>query len=100
PQQVYITPKRLSSLMRFGDIRTTRDQTDLLYVTVPLRATASRRQLIEYRFTFFDETGTPLPGGAWQTEDLEANVQEVIRGNSTSPRAADFRLDIREAEAG
>ena len=99
-QQVYFTPNRISKAFRVGNITTARDPSDLLYVTVPIRSTATKRQLIEYRFTFFDDTGTPLPGGAWQTADLEPNVLETIRGNSVSPRAADFQLDVREAEAG
>ena len=100
PRQVYIATPRLSNVLVFDQIRTSRGPNDLLYVTVPVRSTASKRQLIEYRFTYLDDLGNPLPGGAWQTRQLESNVLETISANSTSNRAANFRMDIREAEAG
>ena len=99
-QQIYPTSPKLRNILRYGQISTARDESDLLYVTVPVRSTDSRRQIVEYRVTFFDRTNTPLPGGAWKTMTLEPNAQEIMSFNSTTSRAEDFQLVIREAEAG
>ena len=100
PQQVYLTSTKLRNILQFGQIATSRDQNNLLYVTVPMRSTDNKRQIVEYRVTFYDDTNTPLPGGSWQTATLEPNSGETITFNSTTDAASDFQVIIREAEAG
>ena len=99
PGQVQIADKRLERKLAFQTPSVSRDEADLLYVSFPVRAATSRSQLVNYRFTFFDNTGRELPGGdAWQTAKLQSNLFDNLQGNSTSPRAADFRLDLKTAE--
>ena len=98
PSQVQLADTRMERLLAFGQPNVSRDQAGLLFVSLPVRPATSRSQLVNYRFTFLDETGRELPGGTWQTKKLQSNVVDNIEGNSTSPRAADFRVDIKTAE--
>lgn len=95
--QIQLAEKRLEGKMAFEPARTNRDDAGLLYVTVPARAATNRPQIVQYRFTFLDETGRPLPGGEYQTVTLESNTTSYLQGNSTSPRADDFQIEIRTA---
>ena len=97
PTQVQIADKSLANRLAFQPPRAARDDAGLLYITVPVRAATNRRQIIQYRFTFFDETGRPLPGGAFQTQTLESNTFANIQGNSTSPSADSYQVEIRES---
>ena len=76
-----------------------RDGAELLRVTVPVRATANQVLHTQYRVTFYDNTGQPLPGSptGWFRKDLEPGGRELIVFNSTSPRAADFQMEVRWA---
>ena len=98
PSQVQLADSRMSNLLAFGEPAVSRDEAGLLYVSTPVRAATSRSQLINYRYRFFDDAGRQLPGGAWQTAKLQSNLFESVQGNSTSPRAFDFRLDLKTAE--
>lgn len=95
--QVQLADKELEGRLAFDPARANRDEAGLLHVTIPARATHSRPQIVQYRFTFFDEAGQPLPGGEYRTVTLESNTNSYLRGNSTSPRADDFQVEIRLA---
>ena len=98
PSTIQLADRRMQRLLRFDQPRTSRDDAGLLYVSVPVRAATKRPQIVNYRFTFLDDSGRELPGsGVYQTTTLESNVFQTIQGNSTSPQAADYRLDIRTA---
>lgn len=77
---------------------TSRDPSNILFVTIPLRNTSDQVLLIQYRYNFVDEAGRPLPENiAWHRKTLEPGATERLTFNSTSPRAADFQLDLRYA---
>ena len=97
PAQVQIADKGLARKLAFQNPRADRDEANLLHVTVPVRAATNRPQIVQYRFTFFDETGRPLPGGEYRTETLESNTFAYLQGNSTTPQAADYQVEIRPA---
>ena len=71
----------------------------LLYVTVPVRSSVNRDLHVDYRVTFFNESGVPIEGpGNWTSgPTLIANTPSYIQFNSISGNAADFQLDLRYA---
>ncbi len=73
------------------------DSGNLLHVTVPIRATTDLRLYVEYRVTFFDANGQPLPSTTWFPKTLEPNIPDRIQVNSVSPQAKDFQIDFRYA---
>jgi hypothetical protein len=97
--QVQLADEDLRRNTRFSEPQVSRDAAGLLYVTVPLRATINETLYVQYRATFFDEHGQPLPGSGatWTDKTLNPRVPETLSANSTSPRAADFRVDVRYA---
>jgi hypothetical protein len=76
-----------------------RDESDLLLINLPIRATGTKVLHTQYRVSFLDRTGQPLPGSptGWLRKDLEPGAREMIKFNSTSTRAADFQLELRYA---
>ena len=74
-----------------------RDPSGLLFVTVPIRSTTRHPMTIEYRSTFYDRNHTPIFQSTWFPRTLTPLTQETIQANSTSNRAEDFQIDIREA---
>lgn len=99
PRQIQIADNNLRRVTRFGEPQVTRDSAGLLYVTVPLRATINETIYVQYRVTFLDENGQPLPGSptSWFDKPLTPRVFESVSVNSTSPRAAQFTVDFRYA---
>jgi len=99
PPQVQITGLDAYDLQRSTVIdrpQTSRDQANLLFVTVPVRNTSDQVLHVQYRYNFLDEQGRPLPENiAWNRKTLEPGSTERITFNSTSPRAADFQMDLR-----
>jgi len=75
---------------------TSRDQANLLFVTVPLRNTSGTVLHVQYRYNCVDDQGRPLPENiAWNRKTLEPGATERITFNSTSAKAADFQMDLR-----
>jgi hypothetical protein len=74
-----------------------RDPAGLLYVTVPVRSNTRRQMTIEYRSTFYDRNHTPIFQSTWFPRTMTPYTQDTISANSTSNRAEDFQIDIREA---
>ena len=70
----------------------------LLFVTVPVRNTTRRQMTVEYRATFFDRNRVPIQETTWFPRTMTPHTQQTFTVNSTSPRADDFQIDIREAK--
>ena len=75
-----------------------RDQAGLVYVTVPIRSTTRHQMTIEYRSTFYDSNHTPIFQSTWFPKIMTPFTQDTISANSTTDRAVDFQIDIREAK--
>lgn len=75
-----------------------RDDFGLLHVTVPIRAATNLQLYVDYRVTFLDAQGQVVGNTSWISKTLAPNVFDQISVNSTTPRAADFRLDLRYAK--
>lgn len=101
PPQVQITGLNAEDLRQSTAIdrpSTSRDTANMLYVTVPIRNTSDQVLRVQYRYNFVDEQGRPLPENiAWNRVTLEPGSAQRITFNSTSPKAADFQLDLRYA---
>src|SRR4051812_40524106 len=99
PRQIQLADEDLRAQTRFEQPRVTRDAAGLLFVTIPVRATINETLHVQYRATFLDENGQPLPGSptTWFTKTLNPRVFESITINSTSPRAQRFTIDFRYA---
>ena len=78
--------------------QTWRDESNLLFVVVPVRNTSDKVLHVQYQYNFLDAQGAPLPANiAWNRKTLEPGATERVQFNSTSPRAADFQLNLRYA---
>lgn len=99
PPQVQITGLNAEDLQRSTVIdrpSTYRDAANLLFVTVPMRNISEQVLHVQYRYNFLDDQGRPLPENiAWNRKTLEPGATERITFNSTTPRAADFQMDLR-----
>lgn len=101
PRQIEISDPGLRRRTAFGEPIVTRDEGgNLLFITLPVRNTTNNPLAVEYRVTFFDPNGQPLPGypTTWIPKNLPARSPDRITTNSTSPRAADFQIDFRYAK--
>jgi uncharacterized protein YcfL len=101
PPQVQITGLDAENL-RWSTVvdrpMTHRDESNLLFVTVPVRNTTWIALHVQYRYNFLDDQGRPLaPNIAWNRKTLEPGATERITFNSTTPQAAYFQLEIRYA---
>ena len=99
PPQVQITGLNAEDLQRSTVIdrpSTYRDAANLLFVTIPIRNISDQILHVQYRYNFLDDQGRPLPENiAWNRKTLEPGATERITFNSTTPRAADFQMDLR-----
>lgn len=97
PQQINLSQNDLRQRTAFLQPRLARDsQTELLFVEVPARATTNQQLYVEYRVVFIDESGMEInPEASWVRKTLAPNVWTTLTANSTTARAADFRMDIR-----
>jgi uncharacterized protein YcfL len=90
--QVNIASEDLRTHTAVSAPRVVRDEAGLLHVTTNLEL------YVDYRATFFDATGQTVNQLGWQTKILHPNIFEEINVVSTTPRAADFRIDLRYAK--
>jgi hypothetical protein len=72
-----------------------RDEAGLLFVAIPIRSAIDKTVYVDYRVTFFDQTGLEVGKTSWAHATLEANVPQRISVNSTTTRATDFQVDFR-----
>src|SRR2546421_5565622 len=89
PHQVNLTSDDLRSHTAFDAPQVARDPAGLLRITLPIRAATNRQLYIDYRVTFFDNTGQEINKTGWLAKVLAPNVADAIVVNSTTPRAAD-----------
>ena len=75
-----------------------RDRAGLLFITVPVRSNTERQMTIEYRSTFYDHNHTPIFQSTWFPKTMTPFTQDTIQVSSTTNRAEDFQIDIREAK--
>jgi hypothetical protein len=94
-KQIHFEKDELRRDTAVGRPRITRDDSNLLYVTVPIRSAYDRVIYVDYRVTFFDSNGEVINKTTWFSKTLEANTPDQISVNSTSPRAVDFQVDFR-----
>ncbi len=97
-EQIHITNMDLRRHTAVDHPFITRDDGGLLQVQVPIRAATNLKLYIDYRVTFFDRNGQEITQTGWLHKTLSPNTPDQITFNSTSPRAADFQLDLRYSE--
>lgn len=97
PQQINIADKNLRTRTAFMQPNLARDaQTGILFVSVPARVTYEKQLYVEYRTVFLDDRGMEInPDATWMRKTLAPNVWTTLTANSTTPRAVDFRMDMR-----
>ena len=93
--QVNFTAEDLRTSTAVSAPQVSRDESNLLLVTIPIRSTIDKTLYTEYRVTFFDRNHQVINQTSWLRKDLAPNVNDQITFNSSSPRAADFQIDIR-----
>ncbi len=88
----------LSRFMRYGEPVVTPG--DPMQVVVPVRYQRRQQSLdIQYRFVFFDDLGRPLnPDAGWRWTQLPAKRPVYLEGTATQAGAADWSLELREAQ--
>jgi hypothetical protein len=74
-----------------------RDPAGLLFVTLPVRSTTRHQITIEYQSVFYDRNHTPIFESTWFPKTLTPFTQTTIAANSTTNRAEDFQINIRQA---
>ena len=98
PAQMHFDSDTLRRNTAIGTPVITRDEAGLLFVTVPIRSAINKTLYVDYRVTFFDQSGQIVGQRLGPfTKTLEPNTPDQIVVNSTSPRAADFQIDFRYA---
>ena len=101
PPQIQLTGPDKEDLRRWTVIDVPlqkRDDADLLFVTVPIRATGDLVLHVQYRVTFFDSGGSVMPGypTGWFRATLEPGAWTPLKFNSTG-KAADWQMELRYA---
>jgi hypothetical protein len=99
PRQIELADVSLRHETAFGNPVVSRDEAGNLFVTLPLRNTTNHVLAVEYRVSFLDASGQPLPGSptTWFPINLPARAPDRITVNSVTPQAADFQIDVRYA---
>jgi uncharacterized protein YcfL len=98
PQQVAFANQDLANSIAIGKIDRTFDSSQIMHLSIPLRATTDLGLGVDYRITYFDENHTPVDSPtAWQTKSLTPGIGDYIQATSASPRAKDFQIDFRWA---
>jgi uncharacterized protein YcfL len=95
PSQVMFDSTALRNDTAIGQPIVSRDQFNLLRVTLPIRSAISKQLYVQYRVTFFDMNHTVLEQQSWMTRTLTANTPDQIDVHSTSNQAVDFQIDLR-----
>jgi hypothetical protein len=97
PQQIHVDSDSLRRDTAVGAPIVSRDPAGLLRVSVPIRSAIDRTLYVDYWITFLDDRGQRISKLGPFKKTLQANTPDMIEINSTSPRAADFQLDLRWA---
>lgn len=94
-QQIHFASEELRRDTAVSKPVVSRDPAGLLVVSVPIRSAIDKTVYVDYRVTFFDQTGQEVGQTTWSRATLESNVPQRITVNSTTARAADFQMDFR-----
>jgi hypothetical protein len=98
PSQVKFIDQDLRDSTAIGQVKVTFDESKLLHVDVPIRSMTNLPLYADYRVSFVDANGMPLgPPTPWTSIRLVPNEFQNISVTSSSPRAADFRMDLQDA---
>lgn len=99
PAQVHLDSDQLRRDTAFGTPILTRNEANMLVVTLPVRSAVNQYLHVDYFVTFFDSAGVPIGTRMGPfTKTLDANTPDRITVTSTSSRAADFQIDFRYAK--
>lgn len=98
PSQIHMTSMDLRRHTAVGMPLLQRDDSGILFVTIPMRAATNLKLYVDYRVTFFDRTGAPIQQTTWLSKVLPPNTPDHITVSSASPRATDFQMDVRYSE--
>lgn len=79
--------------IRVSDPIRNRDESNLLYVAIPVRNLTEKQLYIQGVMTFYDHYGNEL-SRITRTLPIPAGQTERFQGNSTSPQAETFRLAL------
>ncbi len=95
-QQIHFATEELRKDTAVGTPLPSRDDAgNILYVSIPIRSAINKNLYVDYRVSFFDQSGQLLNQTTWLSKTLEANTPDRIQVNSLGPRAADFQVDFR-----
>jgi len=94
-QQIHFASEELRRDTAVGTPVVSRDAAGLLFVAIPVRSAIDKTVYVDYRVTFFDQSGQEVHKTSWARATLEANVPQRISLNSTTTRATDFQVDFR-----
>lgn len=95
----FLTDTTLARKIGFVSVNDSRVSGNLLKVQVTLQNKSSRPQSLSYKFDFIAEDGMEIsaPTGGWKQIQLEGGETRSISSVATSPKAADFRLKLKES---
>ena len=97
--QLYVSPGLVRDNTTITPPIATRDEnSNILFVSIPIRSTTRRDLAIDYKVSFFDRNGQLISESGWFTRTLRGNEATDIQIRSTTPRAADFRVVFTEAK--
>jgi len=94
-QQMHFASEELRHDTAVGKPIVSRDLAGLLFVSVPVRSAIDKTLYVDYRVTFYDQTGQEVGKTSWSHMTLESNVPQRVTVNSTTTRATDFQMDFR-----
>lgn len=98
PAQVQMASEDLRTHTAVGQPKLSRDDAGLLHVMIPIRSASDLTIYIDYRATFLDDKGLVINQTGWLSKTLPPNTPDFIQLNSTSPRAADFQVDVKYSQ--
>ena len=96
--QRVITDSTLGRKIGIVSVNQSKVSGDLLKIQVTLQNKSSKIQAFTYKFDWVAADGMELssPTGGWKQIQLEGKEERAISAISTSPRAVDFQLKLRE----
>ncbi len=95
----FVTDSTLARKVAFVSVNDSRVSGNLLKVQVTLENKSSKAQTFDYKFDWIADDGMELssPTGGWKQIQLEGREVRAVSAVATSPRAADFRLKLKES---
>lgn len=96
--QRVITDSTLGRKLGIVSVNDAKVSGDILKVQVTLENKSSKPQAFTYKFAWIADDGMELsaPTSGWRQIQLQGREIRAVSATATSPRAADFRLSLRE----